>query len=509
MSNQALFPKCALLSVSDKTGLVPFARGLVERGIVLYSTGGTEKHLLENDVPVKHVSDITDFPEIMQGRVKTLHPKLLGGVLGLRDQHAHDAQTHEIPWIDMVVCNLYPFAEVIEDPNISQKLALENIDVGGPTMVRAAAKNFPWVSVVTSNKDYREVLESLHKDGISFQFRKYLSQKAFAHTAKYDATIANYLSESTFPDDMQLNFSKVAELRYGENPHQPSCLYRNDDKTMTILDAMQLHGKQLSYNNLVDAQAAIDCVAYREKPTVSVIKHAIPCGLASNDCAAEAFFNAFYADKQSAFGGVIAVNRPVDEVIAKALSEYFVEIVIAPDFTDAALSLLQQKKNVRLLKLSDSSAANLYEHKYLPGGLLIQKRDDANLTSLDLQVMTDESLNEETTQELLFAWHAVKQVKSNAIVITMNETTVGIGGGQVSRVDATKQAIDKAGVNTRGAILGSDGFFPFRDCVDLAAQAGIRAIIQPGGSMRDQDVIDACKEHQIALIFTGIRAFKH
>jgi phosphoribosylaminoimidazolecarboxamide formyltransferase/IMP cyclohydrolase len=509
MNQQPLMPKTALISVSDKTGLREFAHELIRNGITLYSTGGTATFLTEAGIAVHHISEITSFPEIMEGRLKTLHPKLLGGVLGKRDQHVKEAEQHQIPWIDMVVCNLYPFSKTIEaDPNNLER-AVENIDIGGPTMIRAAAKNFDWVTVISDQCDYQKIAHALNKGGVTYPLRKQLAQKAFAHVSLYDKKISDYLFQSDHDTPITQSYTKIISLRYGENPHQSATLCRSSEACLTVLDAEQLQGKQMSYNNYVDAQAALDCVVECNIPTVAVIKHAMPCGLASHTSSTEAFCNAFYADKQSAFGGVVALNCLVDESIADKIAGHFFEIIIAPEFSREALEVLKKKSNLRLLCVDFKQPVSAYHYQFLPGGLLVQSSDNQGLNLNACTLVTKKDIRKKIESELEFAWHAVRQIKSNAIVITNNKTTVGIGGGQVSRVDAAKHAIDKAGKDAVNAILASDGFFPFRDCVDLAAQAGIKIIIQPGGSKRDQEVIDACNEHGIAMLFTHQRVFRH
>lgn len=509
MNNRILQPKRALLSVSDKTGIVEFARSLHGLGVELISTGGTLRVLQKENIPVKHVSEITDFPEVMNGRVKTLHPLLLGGILGQRDLHDSEAQAHNIAWIDLVVCNLYPFETTIQAKGISFGEALEQIDIGGPTMIRAAAKNFPWVAVGVHHSQYEEILNGLAKDGLSLAYRRNLAQKAFEHTAKYDSVIANYFNDECFPETVSLYFTKYQEPRYGENPHQSACVYRNGEDVLSVLNAKQLHGKTLSYNNLVDAQAAIDAIAEIKQPASVVIKHAIPCGMAVANSVSTAFNQAFLADEKSAFGGVVALNKHCDFQTAQLLSKRFVELIIAPSFDEAAIEILSEKVALRLLTVDFDKPQAKFTQKFLPGGMLMQAQDDILPSKNSLKLVSGRELNNEEFEEALFVWQVVKKVKSNAIVVSKNKTTLGIGGGQVSRVDAVEIALQKSGDHAHGAILASDAFFPFRDSIDLIAKAGVKCIIQPGGSKRDEEVIEAAKEHGITMLFTQIRAFNH
>ena len=503
----------ALLSVSDKTHLLELARGLVALGIELISTGGTAKTLKDANLPVRSASELTQFPEIMGGRVKTLHPMIHGGILGKRDEHATEAKTHGIAWIDLVVCNLYPFADTIANHPDDLDLALENIDIGGPTMIRAAAKNFPWVGVVTDPNDYAALLDALRegKNTLSKPFRQQLASKAFAHTAAYDALITQHLCDSPFPNELTLTFKKQASLRYGENPHQDACLYQAPLASLdSLLQAHQHQGKALSYNNLADTDAALACITDFETPTCVVVKHATPCGIASHDDITLAFKHAFEADRLSAFGGIVALNRPCTLAIAQYLSAVFIEVLVAPGFTPEALALLKAKENLRVLELKASPTVQQTQHyKLIKGGLLLQGYDNKCLEPQQLTTPTQAMIPPTQLIDLQFAWQCVRHIKSNAIVIARDNQTVGIGGGQVSRVDAVAIAIEKAGKHCQGAVLASDAFFPFRDSIDKIAQAGITAIIQPGGSIRDDDVIAACNEQGIAMLFTGFRTFKH
>ena len=499
--------KTALISVSNKTGIIDFAKSLSALGVKIISTGGTATTLANANIPVSKVSDITGFPEMMNGRVKTLHPKIHGGILGERDKHAQDAEHNKIEWIDLVVCNLYPFQEVIKE-NVPFETAIENIDIGGPCMLRAAAKNMDWVSVVTDPSDYDTVLTQLntHK-GIDRQTREKLSAKAFALTAQYDAAIQEYLN----PNTITLQYTNAEDLRYGENPHQTARVYRDHQKnTASILNAQQHQGKQLSYNNIVDADVAVECISEFSQPACVVIKHATPCGLAIADNINEAFTKAFNADSKSAFGGVIAINQTCTSEIAEYLSKVFFEILIAPGFSKESLEILSLKKNVRLLAVGhENQIKNEMQYRHVNGGLLVQSRDNHQLTISDLESVTQTKPDDDMLNQLLFSWHVAKHVRSNAIVIVKDNQTIGIGGGQVSRVDAVELAVLKSENNLKGAVLASDAFFPFRDSIDRLAETGIKAIIQPGGSVRDQEVIDACDEHGIAMVFTGLRCFLH
>lgn len=509
MNKENVIPRRALLSVSDKENIIEFAKGLVSNNIELISTGGTLQTLQSHNIPVKHVSEITDFPEMMGGRLKTLHPLLLGGILGLRDEHQSQAEEFNIEWVDLVVCNLYPFERVTQSPDVVFSDAIENIDIGGPTMVRAAAKNFPWVAVVCDPNEYDRVLSFINETGLPFAYRKALAKKAFSHTARYDGLIANFLNEDEFPDTLTDSYIKASPLRYGENPHQSACVYKNNTNELSVLNAIQLQGKSLSYNNLVDAQAAIDAISCIDTPAAAVIKHAIPCGMASKETIEQSFIAAFLADEKSAFGGVVALNQACNEKIAFEISKRFVEIVIAPSFSDEAKACLKKKVALRLLTLDMNQAPSKWSKKYLPGGMLLQENDLHMPDRKALEVVAGGAISYEMENELLFAWLAVKQVKSNAIVVSKEGITLGIGGGQVSRVDAVEIALAKSGDKARGAVLASDAFFPFRDSIDLIAKSGVQVIIQPGGSKRDNEVIAAAKEHGITMVFTKHRCFKH
>ncbi len=504
--------KRALISVSNKAGIVDFARSLQALGIELISTGGTSKLLREANIPVQDVSEVTGFPEMMDGRVKTLHPKVHGGILGLRDQHAAAAEQHQIDWIDLVVVNLYPFAETIKNPSATFDDAIENIDIGGPSMIRSAAKNMGWVGVVVDPADYATVLNELqNQQALTSTTRKTLSAKAFAHTAQYDAMIQRYLDQqqNEFPTYLNLSYEKEFDLRYGENPHQAACAYRTAEKTFGVLTAKQHQGKQLSYNNLTDADAAYACVQEFQEPACVIVKHANPCGAATAADLATAFARAFQADSLSAFGGIVAFNRPCTKEIATEMTRVFIEVVIAPSYTEEALAVLATKPNVRVLELAGNAVPAQREMRFIQGGVLLQERDLKIITEHDLKIMTQAKPRPDTLQAMLFAWRIIKHIKSNAILLAKESVTVGVGAGQVSRVDAVDIALKKAGANLAGSVLASDAFFPFRDSIDRLANTGIQAIIQPGGSMRDDEVIAACDEHGIAMVFTGVRCFKH
>lgn len=514
MSERAI--KRALISVSDKHGLVPFARQLSELGIEIISTGGTSALLREHQIAVQDVADITGFPEIMDGRVKTLHPHIHGGILGKRKEHADIARRHGIEWIDLVVVNLYPFAEVIQKTDTSFAQAIENIDIGGPGMIRSAAKNMADVTVVVDPADYSFIIEQIQTHGAPvYAQRQALAQKAFQHTAQYDGIIANYLAGNTekdllFPDNVTLSLNKISDLRYGENPSQKACAYRLNNAGDSILDAQQHQGKALSYNNIVDADATLNCVSqFTSTPACVIVKHANPCGVACGTSILEAFERALAADPTSAFGGIVALNQNCDAATAKALSSMFLEVIIAPDFSAEALECFKQKPNLRVLALKASSSATVVQYQWVAGLLLAQEINNPIVNEKDLEVVTQRKPSDEEMKNLLFAWNVVRHVKSNAIVITQNEQTLGIGPGQVSRIDAVHIAINKAGSDLSAAGLASDAFFPFKDSIEPIARAGIKAIIQPGGSIRDQEVIDACNAHGIAMVFTGIRCFRH
>jgi phosphoribosylaminoimidazolecarboxamide formyltransferase/IMP cyclohydrolase len=515
----------ALLSVSDKTGLVDFARGLAELGVELISTGGTRTALTGAGLSVRDVSDVTGFPEMLDGRVKTLHPKVHGGILALRDNPEHQAtlQAHGIAPIDLVVCNLYPFEAAVARAGSTHEQIVENIDIGGPSMVRSAAKNYHDVAVVTDPAQYPAVIRELreHNGALSLATRERLAAAAFARTAAYDRAISAYFANragaEAFSEVLDLRFQKKLPLRYGENPHQSAAFYVEPGLVHAcVASAEQLHGKELSYNNLLDLDSAFNLVREFTEPAAVVIKHNNPCGAAVSATPAEAFRKAYEGDPQSAYGGVLGFNRPVDEPTASQVVELnrFVECVIAPGYEDAALRLLTTKKNMRLLRTSplqpeDAKVRGL-DFRRVDGGLLVQARDLAGADDLrNLKVVTRRAPTDAELADLRFAWLVCKHVKSNAIVLAKGGMVVGVGAGQMSRVDSVQIAVRKAGERVRGAVLASDAFFPFRDNVDEAARAGVMAVIQPGGSVRDADSIAACDENGLAMVFTGVRHFRH
>ena len=502
----------ALISVSDKENIIELGKGLTDLGVEILSTGGTAKALREGGVTVTDVSDYTGFPEIMDGRVKTINPLVEGGILGLRDKHEKEAEANGIRWIDLVVCNLYPFAETVRKPDVTLDRALENIDIGGPTMIRCAAKNVGWVGVVVDPADYSSVLAELQEsNGLTFDSRNRLSTKAFGHTAKYDTLIHNHLKGEQLSDDFSLSFEKYYDLRYGENPHQQAAAYKDPMTTApNVLNATIHQGKKLSYNNIMDADGALACVKEFAEPACVVVKHANPCGVATGDDITDCFHRAFNADSMSAFGGIVALNQRCTTQIAEALRKIFIEIVLAPEFEDGALELFAKKKNLRVLEIGQFGARDpKIEFKYVDGGLLVQETDVSTITSEDLSTVTKMKPSEQNSADMLFGWKVLKNVKSNGILTAKDNTTLGIGPGQVSRVDAVEIAVRKSRDNLEGAILASDAFFPFRDSIDTIADTGIAAVIQPGGSVRDEEVIAACDEHGIAMVFTGARCFKH
>jgi len=513
LNKKPLKIKRALISVYDKTGIVELAKSLVSFNIEIISTGGTEKTLRELGVPVTNVSEYTGFPEIMDGRVKTINPLIEGGILGFRDVHLEEAKKHKIKWIDLVICNLYPFSETIARKNCEISLALENIDIGGPTMIRSAAKNIGWVCVVVNPNDYKKIGEELSETKtIPFKLRRNLSTKAFGHTAQYDAIIHNYLKKEKFPDKISLSFDKHSVMRYGENPTQEAAAYQApNNKGNNILTAKMHQGKPLSYNNIMDADAALNCIKEFNSTACVVVKHANPCGVSiGGHDIVKVFKQAFNADKLSAFGGVIALNKTCNKQIADEISKVFVELVVAPGFDSDALELLEKKKNLRVLSTGKIlKREDATELRNINGGILIQDADLSSLSKNDLKLVTDRKVDAEDISTMLFGWKVLKHIKSNAILTVKNKSTVGVGAGQVSRVDAVDIAIKKSGINIKGSILCSDAFFPFRDSIDKISGKGIKAIVQPGGSIRDEEVIEACNEHNIAMVFTGKRCFKH
>ncbi|EOS55045.1 bifunctional purine biosynthesis protein purH [Paenibacillus barengoltzii G22] len=512
--------KRALVSVSDKTGIVDFCRELSQLGVEIISTGGTKNLLAKEGVPVIGISDVTGFPEILDGRVKTLHPAVHSGLLAVRDSEEHQAQMKELglDYIDLVVVNLYPFQETIAKPDVTYEDAIENIDIGGPTMLRSAAKNHAFVTVIVDAADYGTVLEEVRTSGdTTLETRKRLAAKVFRHTAAYDALISDYLSKVTgdpLPERFTVTYEKIQDLRYGENPHQKAAFYRKPLAAAdTLTNAEQLHGKELSYNNINDANAALQIVKEFEEPAVVAVKHMNPCGVGVGASVLEAYKKAYEADPVSIFGGIVAANRIIDADTAMLMKEIFLEIILAPGFTEEALEILTKKKNLRLLKLGGlelgASRSSQFVVTSIDGGMVVQESDVHTLKASDLTVVTDRKPTEEELKQLLFGWKVVKHVKSNAIVLAKDDMTVGVGAGQMNRVGAAKIAIEQAGEKAKGSVLASDAFFPMGDTVEAAAQAGITAIIQPGGSVKDEESIKAANEHGIAMVFTGVRHFKH
>jgi phosphoribosylaminoimidazolecarboxamide formyltransferase/IMP cyclohydrolase len=518
--------KRALISVSDKQGVLEFARTLTRFGVEILSTGGTAKLFRENNIPVIEVSDYTGFPEMLDGRVKTLHPKVHGGILGRRDLPEHVAAMKEanIPAIDMVVVNLYPFRETIAKPDCSLEDAIENIDIGGPTMVRAAAKNYGSVAIVTDPADYALLTREMDSSNgaIGAETRVMLAKKAFSHTAEYDGAISNYLTaldeknqKQAFPERFNAQFSKVMDLRYGENPHQDAAFYRDATVPAGALASFtQLQGKELSYNNIADADAAWECVKTFDVPACVIVKHANPCGVAIEANLLGAYEKAFKTDSTSAFGGIIAFNGEVGIDVVNAMNDrkHFVEVLIAPSYSTEAKAALAAKANLRVLIVPLGNGNNALEYKRVAGGLLLQTPDALNVSREQLKVVTKKQPTPEQFNDLLFAWRVAKYVKSNAIVFCGGGMTLGVGAGQMSRVDSTRIAAIKAqnaGLSLAGSVVASDAFFPFRDGVDVLAEAGAVCVIQPGGSVRDEEVIAAADEHGLAMVLTGVRHFRH
>ena len=514
----------ALLSVSDKTGIVEFARELKERGIELLSTGGTAKLLTSHGIPVKEVAEHTGFPEIMGGRVKTLHPKIHGGLLGRRGTDEAVMREHSIEPIDLLAVNLYPFAATVSRPDCTYDEAVDNIDIGGPAMVRAAAKNHASVTVVVDPSDYRELLDELaaNQGSTNLIMRRKLSAKAFAHTAQYDAMVSAYFTGAigsavpTFPDDLNLSFRKHMDLRYGENPHQQAAFY-TDPRAIgaSVTQARQIQGRELSFNNIADADTALECVRQFDTAGCVIVKHANPCGAARCSTIADAYAHAYRTDPTSAYGGIIAFNRELDAATARAIiDQQFVEVILAPSVSDEAAAVLAPRDNLRVLVTGDLSlpVTQLLEYKSVAGGLLVQTRDTGAVRAQELRTVSKRPPTLSELDDLIFAWRVTKYVKSNAIVAVKDRATLGIGAGQMSRVISSKIAAMKAkdvGLTLEGASVASDAFFPFRDGLDALAEFGIKAIIQPGGSRRDAEVIAAADEHGIAMVFTGMRHFRH
>jgi len=515
--------KRALISVSDKKGIIDFAKTLIKFNVEILSTGGTAKLLAENNISVIEVSDYTGFPEMLDGRVKTLHPKIHGGILGKRDDEKH-LQTmikSDIPLIDLVVVNLYPFEATISKENCPLSEAIENIDIGGPAMIRSSAKNYNGVAVVTDASDYKMIEDALEKnDGaLNLECRFNLAKKAFEHTAKYDSAISNYLNgldtnkNVTYPNKLNLIFNKKMDLRYGENPHQSASFYVDEITNKGSLASFkQLQGKELSYNNLNDADTAWECVKSFKLPSCVIVKHANPCGVGSSQDLLNAYKKAFSTDPTSAFGGIIACNTILDKNTASQIITQFVEVVIAPSYDPESLKIFESKPNIRLLEVTLDSNFNTFELKKIGGGLLVQSPDNFNIDMNHCKIVSKLKPNEEQMDDMLFAWRVAKYVKSNAIVFCKNNQTLGIGAGQMSRVDSTKIASIKAqnaNLNLTNSVVASDAFFPFRDGIDVLAAAGAKCVIQPGGSLRDEEVISAADELGLVMLFTGYRHFRH
>lgn len=517
----------ALISVSDKTGIVEFARELAAMNTVILSTGGTAELLQKNGIAVTEVADYTGFPEMLDGRVKTLHPKIHGGILARRDLPAHmDAiNRQDIHTIDMVVVNLYPFQQTVARENCTLEDAIENIDIGGPTMLRSAAKNYRDVAVVCDPADYDGIIAEMKKNNgsLSVDTRFELAKKTFSHTAQYDGAITNYLSSlkadkkhqnrNTYPDILNLQFEKVQDMRYGENPHQSAAFYRERNMEAGALASYkQLQGKELSYNNISDADAAWECVKNFDEPACVIIKHANPCGVAIGKDLLDAYRKALQTDPEAAFGGIIAFNRELDGRTSEEVAKLFVEVLMAPSFTDEAKAIFNRKKNLRLLQIAPGKNTNAFDLKRVGGGLLVQSPDMIDVIASDLKVVTKKQPTPQQMQDMLFASKVVKFVKSNAIVFCGNGMALGIGAGQMSRVDAARTATMKAanaGLSLQNSVVASDAFIPFRDGLDIVANAGATAVIQPGGSVRDPEVIAAADEHGIAMVFTSVRHFRH
>lgn len=512
--------KRALISVSDKTGIVELAQALAEKGVEIISTGGTAKTLSAAGLKVINISDVTGFPECLDGRVKTLHPKVHAGILAIRSNEEHMRQIKElgVETIDLVVINLYPFKQTILKGNVELEEAIENIDIGGPTMLRAAAKNYQDVVVVVDPTDYEKVLFEVNETGdVSLRTKFKLAYKVFEHTSHYDTLIAKYLRDTLgdidFPETLSLTYEKVQEMRYGENPHQKAVFYKEVGANRGLLpSAVQLHGKELSFNNINDTNGAIQLLKEFDEPTVVAVKHTNPCGVGSAENIYDAYMRAYESDPTSIYGGIIAANREIDLKTAEEISKIFLEIVIAPSFTEEAFAVLSQKKNIRLLKLEgieEEVPTDTLDMKKVAGGLLVQKYDSQLFNQEDLKCVTNVQPTKEQMEDLTFAMKVVKHTKSNAIALSKGKQTIGVGPGQTNRIVPTRVAIEYAGERSKGSVMASDAFFPFSDCVEAAAAAGIKAIIQPGGSIHDQESIDACNKYGIAMVFTGMRHFKH
>ncbi|WP_321299984.1 bifunctional phosphoribosylaminoimidazolecarboxamide formyltransferase/IMP cyclohydrolase [Marinifilum fragile] len=509
--------KRALISVFDKTNVVEFAKELTEMGWEIISTGGTSAKFKAEGIPVMDVSDLTKFPECFDGRLKTIHPHVEGGILAIRDNEIHQKQMVElgIEPIDIVVCNLYPFKQTVLNPDSTHEDIVENIDIGGPTMLRAAAKNYNFVSVITDPEDYSKVIEELKESGeTSKETKEYLAAKVFEHTAHYDALISGYFNKKLnvkSPKTLTLTYEKKQDLRYGENPHQNAAFYAQIQETEgTLTAANKIHGKELSYNNIGDTDGALETLKEFEEPTIVAAKHANPCGIGSAETIAEAFQKAYDADPVSIFGGIVAANREIDKATAEIMSGIFLEVIVAPSYSKEALEILTKKKNLRLLELPEilKSDYSAMKGRTVLGGLLIQDQDQ-KLIGEELKVVTKRQPSEKEMEDLMFAWKTVKHAKSNGIALAKDKTTTGVGPGQVSRIWALENAIRQGAERIQGSVMASDAFFPFSDCVEAAHKAGVTAIIQPGGSIRDEDSIKAADEFGIAMVFTGMRHFKH
>ena len=504
--------KRALISVSDKTNIVEFAKGLEKHGFEVISTGGTFTHLKNNGVSCISIEDVTHFPEILEGRVKTLHPKIHGGLLSKRGNELHNKHVAEnnIEYIDLVCVNLYPFEATVKKEGVSEEEIIENIDIGGPSMLRSAAKNFNDVAVVTDINDYNRVLSELEQGGISYETRRALAIKVFNTTASYDVAIANYFNkkDNLVPEKLILSYTLQDSLRYGENPHQKAYHYVQDNnESYALQNAVQLHGKEMSYNNIQDASAALDILSEFDETTCVAVKHMNPCGVATGSSVFEAYSRAYEADPVSIFGGIVAVNGKVDKETAEKMHSIFLEIILATDYDEEALEILTKKKNLRIYKLSEKNNNHEQQIKSVRGGILVQ--DFNEKLADEYESVTEKKVNETQQKDIEFGLKVVKHVKSNAIVVVKDGQTLGIGAGQMNRVGSCKIALEQAGEKARGAVLASDAFFPMRDSADYAADYGIAAIVQPGGSIRDQESIDACNEKGVAMVFSKIRHFKH
>lgn len=504
--------KRALISVSDKTNIVEFAKGLEKHGFEVISTGGTYTHLKNNGVSCISIEDVTHFPEILEGRVKTLHPKIHGGLLSKRGNELHNKHVAEnnIEYIDLVCVNLYPFEATVKKEGVSEEEIIENIDIGGPSMLRSAAKNFNDVTVVTDINDYDKVLEELEQGGITYETRRALAIKVFNTTASYDAAIANYFNkkDNLVPEKLTLSYKLQDSLRYGENPHQKAYHYVQDNnESYALQNAVQLHGKEMSYNNIQDASAALDILSEFDETTCVAVKHMNPCGVATGNSVFEAYSRAYEADPVSIFGGIVALNGKVDKETAEKMHSIFLEIILATDYDEEALEILTKKKNLRIYKLSEKNNNHEQQIKSVRGGILVQDFNDK--LADEYESVTEKNVDESQQRDIEFGLKVVKHVKSNAIVVVKDGQTLGIGAGQMNRVGSCKIALEQAGEKAKGAVLASDAFFPMRDSADIAADYGIAAIAQPGDSIRDQESIDACNEKGVAMVFSKIRHFKH